>query len=186
MEGIGASTIGNVGGMLSFFMLSKIIRYMQSRKAKGILLLKGKSNLCDKYTSNDIIFLDIDNLLEKLPEYEEAKDKPSALFLLYPLIKQRVNVLTNGFNKQVVYVSRNWDLLRTMVRRKNIFYLCGSQEFHKKSQLLYNDPQQFALDDILRLKYLHRINKKQIKVCESLGDIDKHVKEIFGVTNVAM
>ena len=187
MEGIVAQSASSVGGVFSFLMLTKLVSWYVRRKAKAVLLLKGKTTLCNKFTSNDIIFLDIDNVLTELPEYEKAKDNPAKLFLLYPIVKQRVDGLVKGFRKPVVFVSRNWDLLRVMnVSKKNIVYLCGSQEYHKKSQLLYSDPEQFAADDILRLKYLHCVPKKQIRVCESLSDIDKHIRGTFEVTNIAM
>lgn len=187
MESLAMQSASSVGGVFSFLMLTKLFTWYLRRKAKAILLLKGKTTLCNKYTSNDVIFLDIDNVLTDLPEYPKSKDNPAKLFLLYPIVKQRVDVLVKGFRKPVVFVSRNWDLLRTMnISRKNIFYLCGSQEYHKKSQLLYSDPEQFAADDILRLKYLNTVPKKQIRICESLLDIDRHVRETFKVLNVAM
>lgn len=187
MESIAIQSASSVGGVFSFLMLTKLVSWYVRRKAKAVLLLKGKTTLCNKWTSNDIIFLDIDNVLTELPEYEKAKDNPAKLFLLYPIVKQRVDALVKGFRKPVVFVSRNWDLLRVMnVSKKNIVYLCGSQEYHKKSQLLYTDAEQFATDDILRLKYLHSVPKKQIKICESLADIDKNIRDIFGLTNVAM
>ena len=187
MESLAVSSASSVGGVFSFLMLTKLVSWYIRRKAKAVLLLKGKTTLCNKWTSNNVIFLDIDNVLTELPEYEKSKDNPAKLFLLYPIVKQRVDVLVKGFRKPVVFVSRNWDLLRVMnVSKKNIIFLCNSQEGHKKSQLLYSDPAQFAQDDILRLKYLHNVPKKQIKICESLADIDKHIKDSFGLTNVAM
>lgn len=187
MESIAIQSASSVGGVFSFLMLTKLVSWYVRRKAKAVLLLKGKTTLCNKWTSNDIIFLDIDNVLTELPDYEKAKDNPAKLFLLYPIVKARVDILVKGFRKPVVFVSRNWDLLRVMnVSKRNIIYLAGSQEYHKKSQLLYSDPEQYAKDDILRLKYLNSVPKKQIRVCESLSDMDKHIRETFKLNNVAM
>lgn len=180
MEPIATSTVGTVGGLASFFLLNKIMLWMKRRKAKGLLILKGKTTLCSRYSNNECVFLDVDTILEALPTYHEAKSQPSKLFLLYPIVRQQVDMLTRNIRKRIVYVSSNYELLRMLnVAKANIFFLCGTQEGHSKSQLLYDKPEEFALDDTRRLKYLHQLPKKQTMVFNNLTEIDRLVRQLF-------
>ena len=187
MEAILGQITGSAGGIAGIFMLSKMLTWYYRRRVNGLVLLKGKTTLCNDLSSQNLLFLDIDMLLSKMPNYEMAKVSKSDMILIHTAFKEVIDKLLRQYHKPVVFVSRSYELLRLLgLRNKKIHFVCASQEAHKKAELMYKNPLEFASDEAQRLRLLQQVKNKHVRVFDNLADIKKIVKDIYGVNDLSL
>lgn len=182
MEALIAQVGGSAGGVASIFMLGKLLAWYYKRKVSGLVLLKGKTTICNELGSEKLLFLDLDMFLEKMPNYEDALKSKSDMVLLHTALKEQIEKLMRVYQKPVVLVSRSYELLRIIgLKRKRIHFVCASKEAHRKAELMYKDAQQFASDEAQRLRLMNEIRPDNVKVFDNLADIKKIVAQVYNV-----
>lgn len=187
MEAIVGQITGSASGVAGIFMLSKLLTWYYRRRVNGLVLLKGKTTLCNELSSDKLLFLDIDMLLAKMPNYDMAKTSKSDMILIHTAFKEVIDKLLRQYHKPVVFVSRSYELLRLIgVRQKKIHFVCASQEAHKKAELMYKDAVEFAKDEAQRLRLLQSVKAKNVRVFDNLADLKKKVKEIYDVNDLSL
>ena len=187
MEAILGQMTGSAGGVAGIFMLSKLLTWYYRRRVNGLVMLKGKTTLCNELSSEKLLFLDLDMLLEKMPNYETAKASRSDMILIHTAFKEVIDKLLRHYHKPVVFVSRSFELLRLIgVRPKKIHFVCASQEAHKKATIMYKERDEYIGDEAQRLRLLQQVKQSKVKVFDNLEDIKKIVKEIYNVNDLSL
>lgn len=185
MEAFAAQAAGSATGVASLFLLSKMMLWFYRRRISGLVLLKGKSTICKNISSEKLLFIDIDEYLEKKDGFAEAKDNKSKMMLLYTQLRSDVDKMIRAYGKPVVFVSRHRELLKVLgIKKEKMYFVCASRDAHKKSELLYDNAEEFAQDEAERLRLLREFKDKQVKVFNELADIPKVVKECFKVKEI--
>lgn len=180
MEAVIGQITGSAGGVAGIFFLSKLLSWWYRRRVSGLVLLKGKTTICNELSSDKLLFLDLDMLMEKMPNFAEANKSKSDMVLLHTALKEMMDKLLRAYQKPIVFVSRHHDLLKVLgLKRKKIYFVCGSKEAHKKAELMYKDPAQFASDEAERLRLLQQIKEKNVKVYDNLSEVKNIVKRLF-------
>jgi len=104
------------------------------------------------------------------------------MMLLYTALRSDVDKMIRSYQKPVVFVSRHKQLLKILgIKKDKIHFVCASREAHKKSELLYNKPEEYAADEAERLRLLRDFKDEKVKVFEALADIADIVKKLFKV-----
>jgi hypothetical protein len=182
MEAFGAQAVGSATGVASLFLISKLMLWWYRRRVSGLVLLKGKSTICKSLSSERLLFVDIDEYLEKKEGYKEALEDKAKMMLLYTALRSDVDKMIRSYQKPVVFVSRHKQLLKILgIKKDKIHFVCASREAHKKSELLYNKPEEYAADEAERLRLLRDFKDEKVKVFEALADIADIVKKLFKV-----
>ena len=66
MEAFGAQAVGSATGVASLFLISKLMLWWYRRRVSGLVVLKGKSTICKNLSNERLLFVDIDDYLEKM------------------------------------------------------------------------------------------------------------------------
>ena len=182
MEAFGAQVVGSTTGVASLFLISKLMLWWYRRRVSGLVLLKGKTTICKKLSNDKLLFVDIDDYLEKKEGYKEALEDKSKMMLLYTALRSDVDKMIRSYQKPVVFVSRHKQLLKVLgIKKERLWFLCASRDAHKKSELLYNKAEEYAADEAERLRLLREFKDEKVKVFEQLTDINDIVKKLFKV-----
>lgn len=182
MEAFGAQAVGSATGVASLFIISKLMLWWYRRRVSGLVLLKGKSTICKSLSNERLLFVDIDDYLEKKEGYKEALEDKAKMMLLYTALRSDVDKMIRSYQKPVVFVSRHKQLLKILgIKKDRLWFICASREAHKKSELLYTKPEEYAADEAERLRLLRDFKDDKVKVFEALADIGDIVKKLFKV-----
>lgn len=182
MEAFASQVGGSATGVASLFLLSKFMLWWYRRRVSGLLLLKGKTSICKELSNEKLLFIDLDEYLEKHDGYADAKENKSKMMLLYTKIRGETDKMIRSYQKPVVFVSRHRDLLKVLgINKHKLWFVCASKDAHAKSQLLYDDPEEFARDEAERLRLLREFDDKHVRVFDMVADITRIVKSLFNV-----
>ncbi len=184
---IAVSSVSTSASLLTLYCINKWLKFKMRNRVRGILLLKGVSTVCKKHTSSNPnrLFVDLDSMLQQHPKYDEWKDSPAHICLLYPVIKENVKqILQNYPNGKVILVSRNYEMLKLMPiqAKKNLYFFAYSKEMSQNTALLYEgDESERTSDELLKLRLAAEFPNDKIIICQSLSDLDNKIREKFGI-----
>lgn len=180
---VAVSSVSTSASLLTLWAINKWLKYKMRNRVRGILLLKGVSQLCKKHTISNRLFVDLDSMLQQHPKYEEWKDSPAHIVLLYPIIKEQVKHILQNYPHKVILVSRNNEMLKLMpLQKKNTYFFAPSKEMSSNTSLLYEgDEEQRKDDELLKLRLANEFPEDRIVICQSLTDLDNKIREKFGI-----
>jgi hypothetical protein len=109
----------SLGKAFTNYLYTKYMSWKLKKRLHAVVLLKGVSTLCQKFSSAEILFLDVDVLYEQLTAPKEASDvgkKPTVLeaFTAYPIIRNHLYTISRVFKKNIVCVSHSHELVQAL------------------------------------------------------------------------
>lgn len=169
-------------------------KWRNRKKIFGCLIMKGKTTICNKLNSRDppFLFLDVDTLYEKYAAPAEANTVnqiPSQLenYMIYPLIREHIQRCSQLYKGSIVLVSSNLDLLKSCpVYFSQIHFFPFSKEMEENIGVIFPSEKEHTAATINKFRYLREIPATQTTVVESLGDMEKKIKEKFGINTIAI
>ena len=186
MEAFGAQAVGSATGVASLFLLSKLMLWWYRRRVSGLVLLKGKTTICKELSSDKLLFVDVDEYLEKKEGYGDAQGDKAKMMLLYTQLRADVDKMIRAYQKPVIFVSRHKQLLKVLgIKKERMWFVCASREAHKKSELLYKKAEEYAADEAERLRLLRDFKDDHVKVFDALAEIPSIIRRLFKVKTTA-
>lgn len=178
----------SLGRVISNWIYSKIMRYKLRRRLHAVILMKGCSTLCQKYSSSEILFLDIDVLMSQLcspKSSEEVNTPPTILenYMAYPILLQHLYAITKAFKKQIVVVSKSYELVAALnIPANNTHFFAFSKEMDDRTLPLFNgNEKEHAESVVKKLRTRDHFQESQIVVVDSMSDLESKLKAKFNI-----
>ncbi len=172
---------------------NKYMKWRLRRRIFGCLVLKGKTTICSKITSMTHLALDIDTLYEKYTVAQDAASQtnqtPSPLenYTVYPLLRNHVLQASNLFKGKIILVSSSLELLKAMpIYFNNIHFFPFSKAMEENIGVIFPNERDHHESQLNKFRYLREIEPSNITVVESLIDLEKKVKDHYGITQIAL
>jgi hypothetical protein len=182
----------SLGKAFTTFLYNKFMSWRLKKRIHGIVLLKGTTTLCQKYSSSDILFLDVDILYQSLTAPKEASEvdkKPTILesYMAYPLIRSHLYNISRVFKKQIVCVSHSYELIRALsIPVENTWFYAFSKELDERTLPLFENEKQHAESVVNKLRIREHFNETHIVVCESMADLESKLKQKFNIASTQL
>lgn len=178
----------SLGKAFTNYLYTKFMSWKLKKRLHGVILIKGISTLCQKYSSADILFLDVDVLYEQLTAPKEASDvgkKATVLeaFMAYPIIRNHLYTISRVFKKNIVCVSHNHELIQALsIPADNTWFFAFSKEMDARTLPLFGgDEKQHAESVVNKLRTRDRFEESKIVVVETMNDLETKIKQKFGI-----
>lgn len=179
----------SIGRLFTNYVYNKIMSWRLKRRLHGIILLKGVSTLCEKHSSNNILFLDIDKLFNELTapkDATEANKAPSVLdsYMAYPIIRNHLYSISRCFKKNIVCVSHNIELLNALsIPTENTWFYAFSKEMDQRTGPLFPDEKAHADSIVSKLRIRDQFEEDHVIIVESMADLDVKIKIRFNINS---
>ena len=158
------------------------------RRLHAVILMKGCSTLCQKFSSSEHLFLDIDLLFEQLTapkEAAEANKPPTILeaYMAYPILRNHLYNISRAFKNQIIIVSKSYELVRALnIPHANTHAFFFSKEMDDRTLPLFNGDEKAHAESIVKkLRAREHFDDSHIVVCESMADLESKLKIKFGI-----
>lgn len=178
----------SLGKAFTNYCYSKWMGYRLRKRLHAIVLIKGVSSLCEKFSSPDNLFLDVDVLFQQLTVEKEASDvgkKPTVLekFMAYPIIRNHLYSVSRIFKKNIICVSHSHELLQALsISSENTWFFAFSRQMDDRTLLLFNGDETHHAESVVnKLRTRDRFEDNKIVVCESMADLETKIKLKFGI-----
>jgi hypothetical protein len=178
----------SLGKAFTNYCYSKWMGWRLKKRLHAVVLLKGVSTLCQKFSSVDVLFLDVDVLFEQLTAPKEASDigkKPTVLesFMAYPIIRNHLYSVSRVFKKNIVCVSHSHELLQALsISSDNTWFYAFSREMDERTLPLFNGSETLHAESVVnKLRTRDRFEESKIVVVESMADLESKIKLKFGI-----
>lgn len=177
----------SLGKAFTNYCYSKWMGWRLKKRLHAIVLLKGVSTICQKFSSPDILFLDVDILYESLTAPKDAESvgkKPTVLesFMAYPIIRNHLYTISRVFKKNIVCVSHSHELVQALsISSDNTWFYAFSREMDDRTLPLFTDEKAHAESVVNKLRTRDRFEEKKILVCESMSDLETKIKVKFAI-----
>jgi len=104
-----------------------------------LLLVKGVSYVCDKYADSRKYFIDVDQMLQNIPNYELRLSSATEKIMLFDELNDTLIKLRNQLKKKIIVCSRDYNLLKQLHTRP-CKYLCPTESLMNKQMAgMYTD-----------------------------------------------
>ena len=180
------------GKALTGWLYSKFMKWRLKKKLYGIVVLKGCSTICQKLSSSNVLFFDIDTIYRELTapkEACEATKEPTIVenYTAYPLLRNHVINITKIYKGKVVVVSHSLELLQAVgVYNENITFYAFSREMEKNIGVIFPSEQERAYAELSKFRIMREISVAQVVVVDNLGDLEKKVKEKYNLNKISI
>lgn len=177
----------SLGKAFTNYCYSKWMGWRLKKRLHAVVLLKGVSTLCQKFSSPDNLFLDVDVLYEQLTAPKDAESvgkKPTVLesFMAYPIIRNHLYSVSRVFKKNIICVSHSHELLQALsISPDNIWFYAFSKEMDERTLPLFTDEKAHAESVVNKLRTRDRFDENKIVVVESMADLETKIKLKFGI-----
>lgn len=183
-----ALTLNNsLGRALTTYLYNKFMSWRLKRRLHGVVLLKGVSTLCQKLSSSENLFLDIDVLYSTLTVPKEASevDKPPTIlesYMAYPILRNHLYNISRAFKRNIICVSHSHELIRALsIPAENTWFFPFSREMDDRTLPLFASEKEHAESIVNKLRTRDRFDENKIVVVESMSDLDAKIKQKFGI-----
>lgn len=183
----------SLGKAFTNYCYSKWMGWRLKKRLHAIVLLKGVTSICQKFSSPDNLFLDVDVLFEQLTAPKEASEvgkKPSVLekFTAYPIIRNHLYSVSRIFKKNIICVSHSHELLQALsISADNTWFYAFSKELDERTLPLFDgDDKQHAESVVNKLRIRDRFEESKIVVCESMSDLESKLKQKFNIASTQL
>lgn len=190
----GLSTVSN--GALSPFVSwvnNRIMKWKLKKRLSGLCLAKGCSTLCNRLSSPQCLFVDLDLLYSKYAikesAEEEAKNQNNIIdaYLIYPLLKQHVLKISEIFRGKIVLVSKSLALLQSQpIYKESITLYAFSKSMEENVKLIFESQEAHTEAMLNKFRYMREIGENNTVIVESLIDLEKKVKEHYKITDLPL
>jgi hypothetical protein len=147
----------SLGKAFTTFLYNKFMSWRLKKRLHGIVLLKGTSTICQKFSSSEILFLDVDILYQSLTAPKEASEvdkKPTILesYMAFPIIRNHLYTISRVFKKNIVCVSHSHELIRALsIPVENTWFYAFSKELDERT--LYSVGMKNNTRTLLSINY---------------------------------
>jgi hypothetical protein len=155
------------------------------RRLHGVVLLKGVSTLCQKLSSSQNLFLDIDVLYTSLTAPKEASEvgKPPTVleaYMAYPILRNHLYNISRAFKRNIVCVSHSHELIRALaIPVENTHFFAFSKEMDDRTLPLFASEKEHAESIVHKLRTRDHFDERFIVVVESMADLEAKIKQKF-------
>ncbi len=191
-SGLGTLASSPPTSALASWLSGRYLKWRLKKRVSGCLLMKGKTTLANKLTSMSHLFLDLDVLYEKYTAPSEASavnQVPSPLenYMVYPLLREHILRVAGLFKGRIILVSSSLELLKAMpVYKENIQFFAFSKDMESNVGIIFGNEAQHQQAQLEKFRYLRELDPHQTTVVESLADLEKKIKEHYGITQIAI
>lgn len=180
----------SLGRAFTQYLYSKFMSWKLKRRLHAVVLMKGCSTLCQKFSSSEVLFLDIDLLFEQLTAPKEAADvhKPPTIleaYMAYPILRNHLYNISRSFKKNIVVVSKSYQLIEALnIPANNTHAFLFSREMDERTLPLFNnDAKEHAESIVKKLRTRDHFTETQIVVVDSMVDLETKLKHKFNITS---
>lgn len=177
----------SLGKAFTNYCYSKWMGWRLKKRLHAVVLLKGVSTICQKFSSPDNLFLDVDILFEQLTapkEASEAGKTPTVLenFMAYPIIRNHLYTISRVFKKNIICVSHSHELLQALsISEDNTWFYAFSKELDTRTAPLFASEKEHAESIVNKLRIRDRFEESKIVVVESMADLETKLKLKFNI-----
>lgn len=178
----------SLGRAFTQYLYSKFMSWKLKRRLHAVILMKGCSTICQRYSCSDVLFLDIDVLFEQLTapkDSTEANKPPTILdsYMAYPILRNHLYNISRAFKKDIVVVSKSHELVRALnIPQNNSHFFCFSKEMDQRTILLFNGSEKEHAESIVnKLRTREHFTESQTVVVESMADLEAKLKHKFNI-----
>jgi hypothetical protein len=203
MEAAGVYAIGSgVAAMAGSPASSLLVDWFSSwwhkrrlaKRVRGLVLLKGITTLCTKLTTNEVVYIDCDSLLQTLQMPKDAEElaaqqtgakhpasNPIDMLLAHAVIKNHIINITQVFKGKIILVSKTLDLLHALpVKRENIFFAAFSKEMEENIGVIFANEAAHHQAMVEKFRIMREIDEERVYIADNLKDLYDKTSAKFG------
>ncbi len=181
----------SLGRAFTQYLYSKFMSWKLKRRLHAVILMKGCSTLCQKFSSSEILFLDIDLLFEQLTAPKEAQEvnKPPTIleaYMAYPILRNHLYNISRVYKKNIVVVSKSHELVRALnIQPSNTFFFAFSKEMDERTLPLFGgDEKAHAESVVKKLRTREHFGDNHTVVVDSMADLEAKLKDKFKIQHI--
>lgn len=177
----------SLGRAFTNYCYSKWMGWRLKKRLHAVVLLKGVSTLCQKFSSPDHLFLDVDVLFEQLTAPKDAESvgkTPTVLekFTAYPVIRNHLYSISRVFKKNIICISHSQELIRALsIPQENTWFYAFSKEMDERTLPLFASEKEHAESVVHKLRTRDQFDQRYIIVVDSMADLEAKIKAKFGI-----
>jgi hypothetical protein len=177
----------SLGRAFTTYLYNKFMQWRLKRRIHGVVLLKGVSTICQKLSSSDNLFLDVDVLYAQLTAPKEASEvgrPPTVLenYMCYPIIRNHLYNVSRVFKKNIICVSHSQELIRALsIPAENTWFYAFSKEMDERTSPLFSSEKEHAESVVKKLRAREHFSESHIIVVESMADMESKLKAKFSI-----
>ncbi len=175
------------GRALTSWLCHQFLKWRMKKKLFGAVLLKGCTTLCQKLSSDEILFFDVDVLYHQLTapkSAEEVDKKPSVVenYTAYPILRTHLFNLSKVYKNRIVIVSKSLELLKALgIYDEHTYFYAFSKEMEEKVGLIYTDENLHKEAEVNKFRIKDQMKPSNVIVIESMADLEAKLKSQFGI-----
>jgi len=175
------------GRALTSWLCHQFLKWRLKKKLFGVVLLKGCTTLCEKLSSNQILFFDVDVLYHQLTapkSAEEVQKKVSVVenYTAYPILRTHLYNLSKVYKNRIVIVSKSLELLKALgIYDDHLYFYAFSKEMEEKVGLIYTDEKVHKEAEVNKFRIKDQMKPSNVIVIESMADLEAKLKSQFAI-----
>ena len=175
------------GRALTSWLCHQFLKWRLKKKLFGVVLLKGCTTLCEKLSSNQILFFDVDVLYHQLTaprSAEEVNKKVSVVenYTAYPILRTHLYNLSKVYKNRIVIVSKSLELLKALgIYDDHLYFYAFSKEMEEKVGLIYTDEKVHKEAEVNKFRIKDQMKPSNVIVIESMADLEAKLKSQFAI-----
>jgi len=175
------------GRALTSWLCHQFLKWRLKKKLFGVVLLKGCTTLCEKLSSNQILFFDVDVLYHQLTapkSAEEVQKKVSVVenYTAYPILRTHLYNLSKVYKNRIVIVSKSLELLKALgIYDDHLYFYAFSKEMEEKVGLIYTDEKVHKEAEVNKFRIKDQMKPSNVIVIESMADLESKLKTQFAI-----
>jgi hypothetical protein len=178
------------GRALTSWICHQYLKWRMKKKLFGIVLLKGCTSLCEKLSSEDILFFDVDVLYHQLTapkSAEEVNKKPSVVenYTAYPILRTHLFNLSKVYKNRIVIVSKSLELIKALgIYDEHVYFYAFSKEMEEKVGLIYTDEKDHKEAEVNKFRIKDQMKPSNVIIIESMNDLETKLKNQFSINKL--
>jgi hypothetical protein len=180
------------GRALTSWLCHHFLKWRLKKKLFGVVLLKGCTTLCEKLSSSEILFFDVDVLYHQLTAPKDASEvdkKPSVVenYTAYPILRTHLFNLSKVFKNRIVIVSKSLELLKALgIYDDHLYFYVFSKEMEEKAVLIYSDEKQHKEAEVEKFRIKDQMKASNVVIIESMSDLETKLKTMFKINALSL
>ncbi len=178
------------GRALTSWLCHQFLKWRLKKKLFGVVLLKGCTSLCEKLSSEDILFFDVDVLYHQLTaprSAEEVNKKPSVVenYTAYPILRTHLFNLSKVYKNRIVIVSKSLELIKALgIYDDHVYFYAFSKEMEEKVGLIYTDEKDHREAEVNKFRIKDQMKPSNVIIIESMNDLETKLKTQFSINKL--
>ena len=180
------------GRALTSWLCHHFLKWRLKKKLFGVVLLKGCTTLCEKLSSNEILFFDVDVLYHQLTAPKEASEvnkKPSVVdnYTAYPILRTHLFNLSKVYKNRIVIVSKSLQLLKALgIYDDHLYFYAFSKEMEEKAGIIYSDETAHKEAEVEKFRIKDQMKALNVIIIESMSDLETKLKNMFNINALSL